>query len=175
MAEELVDGADREVYSARAGVTPVGSFLRRAAPIAYSKLRDAALPSRARGRYAGCIVNPSFFSLRSEKVPNMKLLVKWIFIAAFACAAPAFAANQVDVNSADARMLAEALDGVGLAKAEAIVAYRDQHGPFETLEDLAKVGGIGPHILERNRDVIVFGKPRPPAGAHGSPHSLATW
>jgi competence protein ComEA len=87
---------------------------------------------------------------------------------------PAFAASQVDVNSADARALAEALDGVGLAKAEAIVAWRKQHGPFQTLDDLAKVDGIGPHILERNRDAIVFGKPREAAGPHGSPHSLST-
>jgi competence protein ComEA len=104
----------------------------------------------------------------------MKWLVQWIFFAAFFAAVSAFAATQVDVNSADARALAEALDGVGLAKAEAIVAWRNQHGPFETLDDLAKVEGIGPHILERNREAIVFGKPRAPAGANGSPHSLAT-
>ena len=104
----------------------------------------------------------------------MKLLVQWILFAAFAGASPAFAASQVDVNSADARALAESLDGVGLAKAEAIVAWRQQHGPFETLDDLSKVDGIGPHILERNREVIVFGKPREPAGPHGSPHSLST-
>jgi len=82
---------------------------------------------------------------------------------------------QVDVNTADARTLAQALDGIGLSKAEAIVAYRSQHGPFETLEDLAKVDGIGPHLIEKNRESILFGKPRPPAGPHGSPHSLATW
>ncbi len=104
----------------------------------------------------------------------MKLLVQWILFAAFVAATPAFAATQVDVNSADARALAEALDGVGLAKAEAIVAWRKQHGPFATLEDLAKVEGIGPHILERNRNAIVFGKPREPDGPHGSPHSLST-
>jgi len=104
----------------------------------------------------------------------MKLLVQWILFAAFFAATPTFAASQVDVNSADARALAESLDGVGLAKAEAIVAWRQQHGPFETLDDLSKVDGIGPHILERNREAIVFGKPREPAGPHGSPHSLST-
>ncbi|MET0232475.1 MAG: helix-hairpin-helix domain-containing protein [Rhodanobacteraceae bacterium] len=104
----------------------------------------------------------------------MKLLVQWMLFAAFTIATPAFAATQVDVNSADARALAEALDGVGLAKAEAIVAWRQQHGPFETLDDLQKVDGIGPHILERNRDAIVFGRPREPAEPHGSPHSLST-
>ena len=104
----------------------------------------------------------------------MKLLVQWILFAAFLAATPAFAATQVDVNSADARALAVALDGVGLAKAEAIVAWRKQHGPFQSLEDLARVEGIGPHVIERNRDAIVFGKPKESAGPHGSPHSLAT-
>jgi competence protein ComEA len=104
----------------------------------------------------------------------MHWLSKLTFLAASLVAAPAFAASQVDVNSADARALAESLDGVGLSKAEAIVAYRRQHGPFETLDDLARVDGIGPHILDRNREAIVFGKPRQPPGPHGSPHSLAT-
>lgn len=105
----------------------------------------------------------------------MKLLVQLILSAALGFAVPAFAGMQVDVNSADARTLAQSLDGVGLSRAEAIVAYRNQHGPFETLEDLAKVSGIGPHIIEQNRESIVFGKPRPGSGPHGSPHSLATW
>lgn len=104
----------------------------------------------------------------------MKLLVQWILLAAFAAAVPAFAATQVDVNSADARSLAVSLDGVGLAKAEAIVAWRKEHGPFRTLDDLSKVEGIGPHIIERNRDAIVFGQPKDAAGPGGSPHSLAT-
>jgi competence protein ComEA len=98
-----------------------------------------------------------------------------MLLVALACATPVLAATQVDVNSADARALAEALDGVGLSRAEAIVAYRAAHGPFETLEDLARVEGIGPHILDRNRESIVFGKPRPPAGPNGPAHSLATW
>jgi competence protein ComEA len=105
----------------------------------------------------------------------MKLLVRLIFSAALGVAASAFAGMQVDVNTADARTLAQALDGIGLSKAEAIVAYRNQHGPFETLADLAKVDGIGPHLIEKNRESIVFGKPQAPGGPHGSPHSLATW
>lgn len=105
----------------------------------------------------------------------MKMLARLIFSASICLAASAFGGTQVDINTADARMLAQALDGIGLSKAEAIVAYRNQHGPFETLDDLAKVSGIGPHLIEKNRESIVFGKPRPAAGPHGSPHSLATW
>jgi len=107
----------------------------------------------------------------------MKFIIpKIICLLALFFACPVFAATQVDINSADAKTLAQALDGVGLVKAEAIVAYRNAHGPFESIEDVAKVQGIGPRILEENRAAIVFGKPHPTAGPReGSPHSMATW
>ena len=60
----------------------------------------------------------------------------------------------VDINSADAQTLAKALSGVGPSKAEAIVAYRQQHGPFKQVSDLLQVKGIGSSILEKNRDAI---------------------
>jgi competence protein ComEA len=108
----------------------------------------------------------------------MKLIHTLLFILAFGLAAPAFGANQVDVNSADAKTLAQALQGIGLVKAEAIVAYRNAHGPFQGIEDLAKVKGIGRRIVEENRSVIVFGKSMPEASPHGGtgqPHMLSTW
>jgi competence protein ComEA len=51
--------------------------------------------------------------------------------------APAAIAGPVDVNSADAKTLARELDGVGMAKAEAIVSYREKNGPFRSADDLA--------------------------------------
>lgn len=64
------------------------------------------------------------------------------------------AAAGVDINRAEAAELAEALVGVGLRKAEAIVRYREQFGPFESVEELAEVKGIGAATLERNRALI---------------------
>jgi competence protein ComEA len=78
-------------------------------------------------------------------------------VLALAFAGPAFAAGAVDINHADAKALAEGLEGVGLSKAEAIVAYREQHGPFRSVEQLDKVKGIGKKTVERNRDNIVLG------------------
>lgn len=69
---------------------------------------------------------------------------------------PTLATAQVDINSADAKTLAESLSGVGLVRAEAIVAYRAANGPFRDVEDLAKVKGIGKKTLESNRDAIVI-------------------
>ena len=63
---------------------------------------------------------------------------------------------QIDINSADAAAIAAALDGVGLVKAQEIVAYREMFGAFESVEELTEVKGIGPSTLERNRDRIVL-------------------
>ena len=63
-------------------------------------------------------------------------------------------AGPVNLNSADAKTLAKELDGIGPAKAQAIVEYRQKNGPFRAAEDLLKVEGIGPKVLEQNRGNI---------------------
>ncbi|MCL7463359.1 helix-hairpin-helix domain-containing protein [Pseudomonas sp. NW5] len=68
-----------------------------------------------------------------------------------AAAAPANMSGQVLINSADAEMLARELSGIGAAKAQAIVAYREANGPFAVVDELLEVRGIGPAILEKNR------------------------
>ncbi|MBS0433233.1 MAG: ComEA family DNA-binding protein [Proteobacteria bacterium] len=71
-----------------------------------------------------------------------------------ACALPAFAATPVDINHADASTIANSLDGIGMSKAQAIVAWRDSHGAFKSVDDLRQVKGIGDKTLQRNRDAI---------------------
>lgn len=70
-------------------------------------------------------------------------------------------AEPVDINTADAEQLSESLQGVGPAKAAAIVAYREQHGPFRTPEDLTNVKGIGDNLLEKNQGLISVGQGAP--------------
>ncbi len=60
-------------------------------------------------------------------------------------------AGPVDINKADAGTIAKELDGVGLARAQAIVAYREKNGAFKSTSDLLKVKGIGPKVLEMNK------------------------
>lgn len=57
----------------------------------------------------------------------------------------------VSINQATAEQLAAALSGVGLKKAEGIVRYREQNGPFTRVEQLQEVPGIGPALFEKNR------------------------
>lgn len=63
-------------------------------------------------------------------------------------------AGPVNINSADAQTLAKELSGVGETKAQRIVEYRSENGPFKKLEDLAKVKGISDRTIEKNRDNI---------------------
>ena len=63
-------------------------------------------------------------------------------------------AGQVDINTADAETISAELNGIGLAKAKAIVEYREKHGPFRSADDLTLVKGIGEKTVERNRSDI---------------------
>ena len=82
---------------------------------------------------------------------------------------PAAAEGTIDINTATAEEFAAAMAGVGLKKARAIVAYRDENGPFASIEDLVKVSGIGPATLDSNRDRLSITEPEadPPAPNSG--------
>lgn len=67
-------------------------------------------------------------------------------------------AGPVNVNTADAEVISAELQGVGLSKAQAIVAYRKAHGPFKSIDDLLLVKGIGTRTIEINKDNIVLAK-----------------
>lgn len=61
---------------------------------------------------------------------------------------------KVNLNAADAPTLQRELSGIGEAKANAIVAYRDINGPFASVDELLEVKGIGKAILDRNREKL---------------------
>lgn len=106
-------------------------------------------------------------------------LIKSLVLALLLLASPWLLADVVDINSATVDELSKALTGVGAAKAQAIVQYREKHGPFKSADDLTHVKGIGKATLEKNRaNIGVSGvstpaapvaAPRPPAVAPGQP------
>lgn len=81
---------------------------------------------------------------------------KWIIAVITALTPLLVFAGPVNVNKADAETIARELQGVGPSKARAIVEYRETNGPFESVNDLLKVQGIGPKVLEDNRKNILL-------------------
>ena len=94
----------------------------------------------------------------------VRALILSLFPAAIVWAGP------VNVNTADAPTIARELDGIGPAKAQAIVEYRQKNGSFRTADDLLKVDGIGQKVLEQNRANIRVDK----AGAAAAPAKAAS-
>lgn len=60
----------------------------------------------------------------------------------------------VNINIADEETLAAELKGIGVKRAKAILAYRNEHGPFKSIDDLVKIKGISKRIVEQNRAKI---------------------
>lgn len=61
--------------------------------------------------------------------------------------------NKININTASAKELTK-LKGIGPASAERIIKYRAEHGPFQKIEDIVKVKGIGKKTFEAIKDKI---------------------
>ncbi len=87
--------------------------------------------------------------------------MKWLhtILMALLLSLSAFAAQPVNVNTADAQTIADNLSGIGLSKAHAIVAYREAHGSFKNVDELINVKGIGLKTIDKNRGFILVSQP----------------
>ena len=79
-----------------------------------------------------------------------KLLVMLAF-----CSANAFA-SPININTADAKTIADSLNDIGIKKAEAIINYRIKNGDFKSIDDLSHVSGIGAKTIEKNKTDILL-------------------
>jgi competence protein ComEA len=90
----------------------------------------------------------------------MKKVLVALFLVCFLAvtAAPAVMAadGKININAASVDELTQ-LQKVGPKTAERIVAYRQAHGPFKTIDDLKNVKGVGDKILELNKERITTG------------------
>jgi len=85
----------------------------------------------------------------------MKTITSMAALAAFVVSSIASAAP-VNINTASATEIAEALNGIGLSKAQAIVDYREAYGLFSRADEIVFVRGIGDSIYENNKvDILV--------------------
>jgi competence protein ComEA len=95
-------------------------------------------------------------------VVGLGAAVPWVF-AAESVAAPraqtAVKAQPIDINAATAADLVS-VPGIGEAMAKRIVEFREETGPFQRLEDLLKIKGIGEKSFERRRPYLTVGGKR---------------
>ena len=85
------------------------------------------------------IVNPAFAAGEKEGVTKSNEIVASM--------------EMININQADAKTLTT-LKGIGKDRAVKIIEYREKNGPFEKVEDLMKVKGIGKKIFEQNKNVL---------------------
>ena len=69
-----------------------------------------------------------------------------------------FAASEIAFISLNDATVADLikLPGIGEAKANDIIAYRNEHGPFENIEDLKNVSGIGENLFAKIKDYLTI-------------------
>lgn len=84
------------------------------------------------------------------KIKTTLIALVALFVSSLALAAP------VNINTASATDIADALNGVGMVKAEALIAYRTANGGFTSAEQIIDVKGIGQAIFEKNKDDILI-------------------
>lgn len=82
------------------------------------------------------------------------------------------AAAALNLNTATKDELV-ALPGIGPAKAQAIIEYRNQYGPFKSVDEIRKVKGIGEKLFVQIKPEIAVGGPvrNPLAQAAAKPES----
>ncbi|MCB1602432.1 MAG: helix-hairpin-helix domain-containing protein [Lysobacterales bacterium] len=84
----------------------------------------------------------------------MRILKALLLTLALSLPLFAAAAEPVNINTADASTIAANLNGIGDAKARAIVEFRDKNGPFKSADELVKVKGVGLKTVDKNRELI---------------------
>jgi len=110
---------------------------------------------------AGAVSNPGAYSLKEGDTVQALLLDAGVEPDADLSGIKIFIPRQgeeqpvqkVDLNRAESWLL-EALPGIGEGRAQAIVDYRNENGPFERIEDVLQVEGIGEGTFEKIKDYI---------------------
>ncbi len=93
-------------------------------------------------------------------LPGSVLKISSILMCALVCiggGSIGFAAELVNINVADVESIATALIGIGPAKAQAIVDYREEFGAFLQIQDITNVPGIGDVTLDQIKSLITIG------------------
>jgi competence protein ComEA len=99
-----------------------------------------------------------FMEVQLSQEVTMHYLKSFCFLLVMLMSVSTYA-GPVDINTADVDTIAAAINGVGDKKAAAIVQYRDVHGPFASIDELADVKGIGMRTVDKNRENLTVSPP----------------
>lgn len=136
----------------------------RASPVrSKNAMRSVRDSGASNGASAGVTSNGMKFST----------LASLISVVVLFSTAIAFADHSININTADKAALVT-LTGIGEVKAQAIIDYRTEHGPYASIEDIQNVSGIGPATYDSIKDhITVQGgnstAPSPPPAGGPSP------
>ena len=89
----------------------------------------------------------------------MKMLRQLLLVCCLFTSMALFAEVSVNINTADKDTLVTMLNGIGESKAEAIIEYREQNGPFVSVNELTNVKGIGASTIEKNQERLTVSEP----------------
>lgn len=84
----------------------------------------------------------------------MKLINSVLLTLILALPVLGFSAESININTADKDALMSVINGVGDRKAEAIISYRKENGPFKSIDELTNIKGIGQAMVDKHRDIL---------------------
>jgi competence protein ComEA len=133
-------------------------------PVEISLSQTAPIRYEGEIYVGGAVANPGFYSFKEDD--TIKALVQAAGLTTDAdtgrikvyvprTGEASQPPQRINLNLAEAWLL-DALPGIGPERAQAIVDYRNQNGPFRRTEDLLQVEGIGQSTLDRIRDLIAL-------------------
>lgn len=88
----------------------------------------------------------------------MDMFKKLLLSLLLGCALAINAAETININTADKETLMS-IKGIGEKRAQAIIDYREEHGPFKSVDALAEIKGLGPAFIESNRENLTVEAP----------------
>ena len=84
----------------------------------------------------------------------MKLILSILLTLLLSLPIISFSAESININTADKETLMSVINGVGEKKAEAIIQFRDENGPFKSIDDLTKIKGIGQGMIDKHEKML---------------------
>lgn len=88
----------------------------------------------------------------------MDMFKKLLLSLLLGCALALNAAETININTADKETLMS-IKGIGEKRAQAIIDYREEHGPFKSVDELAEIKGLGSVFIESNREILTVKAP----------------